>query len=155
MPAVPEQGLYGVPPPMYGGPGPPPPPWDPETIEGCLWPGGFWYVVPRNGLVAYDASYTNRCEGQTLRFRFAVSIYVTDPERDVPDKHLGSNRHEHVTDEHFWLCGDDVFGPPCFLSVAWSGPEPEFGNVGHWIKRNTAICLPEDPCPWPPYPEKE
>ncbi len=156
VPVAPED----APPPVYGqGPPPPPPPpsnYTPKFPDDCLDHGGYWYVASHDGWLVYNMQLVNRCDDQPLRFRMAVNIYERASwDSFGPDKYVGSNRHQRTFRESVvWLCGDGWLSTACSYPVRYPGPPPEYGNLAHHLDWNLQVCLPEEPCPWPDYPER-
>ncbi len=145
---------------MTGGGPPPPFPRPLDSIpDDCLHGVDYWYVASYNGWLVYNVSTRNRCDDQPLRFKVAVNIYELGERGEnrirAPSKFVGNNRHERILQgSPFWFCRDGWLDTACGYPVRYPGPPPEFGNVAHLLDYNIQACFPEEPCPWPDYPER-
>lgn len=145
----------GPPPTMWGGPLTPFPSELKNIPEDCLHGTFHWYVTSRSGWLVYNVLRGNRCDDQPLRLKVAVRIYGSLREGvNFPRRLVGTNRHERIFQGNgVWICGDGWLRTACSLPVRYPGPPPEYGNLNHTIDTNYQVCFPEEPCPWPDYPE--
>ena len=162
-PSVPaEPGLYDYTPVIYGTPSHPPSfyygeGYVPTPPGGCRW-STDWYAAPRNGLLAFNISVWNICEDTPIRFRVSMSLYedhYPGQARSGQARYLGSTRIERVITGWKWMCGEGTVATACLLPGVRDDrfERPEYGNLDHYMRLRIRACFPEDPCPWPDFPE--